>query len=274
MNMIATKDGTQLYYKDWGTGPAVVFSHGWPLCADAWDSQMKFIADQGYRCIAYDRRGHGRSSQPWQGNDYDTFADDLADLVICLALSDVTLVGHSMGGGEIARYVGRHGTSKVSKIVLVSSVTPLMLKTENNPLGLPVSVFDEIRAGVIKDRSQFYQDLSVKFYGNNHHLINKVSQGVLDAFWLRGMAGGLKNQFDCIQAFSETDFTEDLKKIDVPTLIIHGDDDQIVPIEASALSAAKLIKNTKLSVYKGGSHGLADANTDQLNADLLDFLNT
>ena len=273
MNTITTKDGSQLYYKDWGTGPAVIFSHGWPLSADAWDAQMKFIADQGYRCIAHDRRGHGRSTQTWHGNDYDTFADDLADLIMALSLSDVSLVGHSMGCGEIARYVGRHGNSKIAKIVLVSSVTPLMIKTEKNPLGLPISAFDEIRAGVLKDRSQFYQDLSVKFYGNNHNK-NAVSQGVLDAFWLRGMSGGLKNQFDCIQAFSETDFTEDLKKIDVPTLIIHGDDDQIVPFEASALATEKLVKNAKLIVYKDGSHGLADGNTDQLNADILAFLNS
>lgn len=271
MSMINTKDGTPIYYKDWGAGEPVVFSHGWPLNADAWDSQMKFIADKGYRCIAHDRRGHGRSGQPWNGNDYNTFADDLGELLTSLSLNKVVLVGHSMGGGEIARYVGRHGTSKVSKIVLVSSVTPLMLKTANNPTGLPVSVFDEIRENVLKDRSQFYQDLSVKFYGNNHHK-NAVSQGVLDAFWLRGMSGGLKNQFDCIKAFSETDFTEDLKKIDVPTLIIHGDDDQIVPIESSALSTEKMVKNSKLKVYASGSHGLSDANIDQLNADLLAFI--
>ena len=271
MSILNTKDGTQIYYKDWGAGEPVVFSHGWPLNADAWDSQLRFIANQGYRCIAHDRRGHGRSSQPWHGNNYDTFANDLAELITTLSLNKTILVGHSMGGGEIARYVGRYGTSKVSKIVLVSSVTPLMLKTKNNPLGLPISAFDDIRANVLKDRSQFYQDLSVKFYGNNHKK-NAVSQGVLDTFWLRGMSGGLKNQFDCIKAFSETDFTEDLKKIDVPTLIIHGDDDQIVPINASALSAEKLVKNAKLNIYSGGSHGLADANTDKLNADLLAFI--
>ncbi len=271
MHMITTKDGTQLYYKDWGSGAPVVFSHGWPLSSDAWESQMLFLAEHGYRCIAHDRRGHGRSSQPWTGNDMDTYADDLSHLLKTLSLEGVTLIGHSAGGGEIARYIGRHGTAKVAKVVLMSAVTPMMLKTKANPAGLPIEAFDEIRAGVTKDRSQFYTDLPVKFFGANR-TNSKASQGMMDAFWFRGMQGGIKNQLDGIKAFSETDFTEDLKKFDVPTLLIHGDDDQIVPIADSAMLAAKLIQNSTLKVYPGASHGIADTHKDQLNADLLAFL--
>jgi non-heme chloroperoxidase len=273
MSEIAMRDGTQIYYKDWGTGKNVVFSHGWPLSADAWESQMLLLASNGYRCIAHDRRGHGRSSQPWDGNDMDTYADDLSTLLETLNLNGVTLVGHSAGGGEVARYIGRHGTTRVAKIVLLSAVPPLMLQTCDNPGGLPLKAFDAIRAGVAADRSQFYKDLTQPFYGANRPGA-KVSQGVRDAFWLQGMRGGLKNQFDCIKAFSETDFSEDLKKFDVPTLIIHGDDDQIVPIGASALASSKIIKNATLKIYAGGSHGLADTHKDQLNADLLTFLRT
>ena len=271
MSTIRTKDDTQIYYKDWGTGQPIVFSHGWPLNGDAWESQMVCLASSGYRCIAHDRRGHGRTSQPWNGNDMDTYADDLSELIETLNLRGVTLVGHSAGGGEVSRYIGRHGTKRVAKAVLVAAVPPLMLKTHANPGGLPIETFDAIRAGVAADRSQFFKDLIAPFYGANRPGA-KVSQGVCDAFWLRGMQGGLKNQLDCIKAFSETDFTEDLKKFDVPTLIIHGDDDQIVPITASAHAASKLVKNATLKVYRGGSHGLADTHKDQLNADLLAFL--
>ena len=271
MSKITTNDGTQIYYKDWGTGQPVVFSHGWPLSADAWESQMVYLAANGYRCIAHDRRGHGRSSQPWNGNEMDTYADDLSELIKTLDLNGIALVGHSTGGGEVARYLGRHGTKRVAKTVLVAAVTPLMLKTHANPGGLPISTFDAIRAGVAADRSQFFTDLTAAFFGANRPGA-KVSQGVRDAFWFRGMQGGLKNQLDCIEAFSETDFTEDLKKFNVPTLIIHGDDDQIVPIGASAHAAAKLVRNATLKVYPGGSHGLADTHKDELNADLLAFL--
>ena len=271
MSTITTKDSTQIYYKDWGSGQPVVFSHGWPLNADAWESQMVFLSSHGYRCIAHDRRGHGRSSQPWNGNEMDTYADDLAELFEVLDLKDATMIGHSTGGGEVARYIGRHGTSRVSKAVLVSSVPPLMLKTEANPSGLPIDAFDSIRAGVTADRSQFFKDLTTPFYGANRKG-NKVTQGMRDAFWFQGMQGGLKNELDCIKAFSETDFTEDLKKFDVPTLIIHGDDDQIVPIAASAMLSSKLVKNAQLKIYPGGPHGLADTRKDQLNADLLAFL--
>ena len=273
MSKITTKDGTQIYYKDWGTGQPVVFSHGWPLSADAWESQMVFLASKGYRCIAHDRRGHGRSSQPWNGNDMDTYADDLLALIETLNLNGATLVGHSAGGGEVTRYIGRHGTARVAKVVLVGAVPPLMLQTHANPGGLPIKTFDAIRVGVAADRSQFFKDLTTLFYGANRSNA-KISQGVRDAFWFQGMQGGLKNQFDCIRAFSETDFTEDLKKFDVRTLIIHGDDDQIVPIGASAQASSRLVKNATLKVYPGGSHGLADTHKDQLNADLLAFLKT
>jgi non-heme chloroperoxidase len=270
-NVVVTSDSTQIYYKDWGSGPPVVFSHGWPLSADAWEDQMVFLGLHGYRCIAHDRRGHGRSSQPWNGNDMDTYADDLAALVEALDLRDAVHVGHSTGGGEVARYIGRHGTTRVAKAVLIGAVPPLMLKTAANPGGLPMAVFDGIRAGVLADRSQFFNDLTEAFYGANRPGA-KVSQGVRDAFWLQGMQAGFKGVIDCIKAFSETDFTEDLKKIDVPTLIMHGDDDQIVPIAASALLSAKLVKNSTLKVYPGLSHGMCTVNKDQINADLLAFI--
>jgi non-heme chloroperoxidase len=273
MSTITTKDGTEIYYKDWGIGEPVVFSHGWPLSADAWESQMVYLASRGYRCIAHDRRGHGRSSQPWTGNDMDTYADDLSEIIETLALKGATLVGHSAGGGEVARYIGRHGTRRVAKAVLVGAVTPLMLKTAANPGGLAMEAFDKIRAGVAGDRSQFFKDLTAPFFGANRPGA-KVSQGVRDTFWLLGMQGGLKNEFDAVKAFSETDFTGDLAKFDVPTLIIHGDDDQIVPIGASAHASSKLVKHSTLKIYPGGAHGLADTSKDQLNADLLAFLQT
>ena len=270
MSMITTKDGTQIYYKDWGTGQPVVFSHGWPLNADSWEAQMVFLASNGYRCIGHDRRGHGRSSQPWGGNDMDTYADDLATLIDTLDLKDAILVGFSTGGGEVARYIGRHGRTRLAKAALVAAVPPLMLKTEANPGGLPIEVFDNIRAGVIADRSQFFKDITTPFFGANRPGA-KVSQGMRDAFWLQGMQAGHKNVLDCIKAFSETDFTEDLKKFDLPTLILHGDDDQIVPIGASALASSKLVRNATLKVYPGTPHGLTDTHKDQLNADLLAF---
>ncbi|MFA6015371.1 MAG: alpha/beta hydrolase [Gallionellaceae bacterium] len=273
MSSITTQDGTEIYYKDWGTGRAVVFCHGWPLNADAWESQMVFLAANGYRCIAHDRRGHGRSSQPYDGNDMDTYADDLSALIEKLDLTGITLVGHSTGGGEVARYIGRHGTTRVAKAVLLGSVTPLMLKTDTNPDGLAIETFSKIRSGVAADRSQFFKDLTTPFYGANRPGA-KISQGVHDAFWLQGMQGGLKNELDCIEAFSETNFTDDLKKFDVPTLIIHGDDDQIVPIGASALATSKIIKHAILKVYAGAPHGLARTHKAKLNADLLAFLTT
>ncbi|UQA55557.1 alpha/beta fold hydrolase [Polyangium aurulentum] len=271
MPTITTKDGTQIFYKDWGTGIPVVFSHGWPLNSDSWDEQLYFLASNGYRAIAHDRRGHGRSSQTWDGNEMDTYADDLAALLNHLDLKNATLVGFSTGGGEVVRYLARHGSSRVAKAVLVGAVPPLMLKTDANPDGLPIEVFDNIRAGVKADRSQFYKDLTTPFYGANRSE-SKVSQGLRDAFWLAGMQVGLKNAFDCIEAFSETDFTEDLKKIDVRTLIIHGDDDQIVPIGASAHLSSKLIPNAELKVYPGAPHGLTSTHRDQFHADLLVFL--
>ncbi len=270
MSTITTKDGTQIYYKDWGSGQPVVFSHGWPLSADAWEDQMVFLGARGYRCIAHDRRGHGRSSQPWNGNEMDTYADDLAELVEALDLRNALHVGHSTGGGEVARYIVRHGTRRVAKAVLIGAVPPIMLRTPANPGGLPMEAFDQIRAGVLADRSQFFKDLSAPFYGANRPNA-KVSQGLRDSFWLQGMLAGFKGVVDCIRAFSETDFTEDLKKIDVPTLILHGDDDQIVPIGASALLSSKMIRAATLKVYPGAPHGMCSTLKDQVNADLLAF---
>jgi len=270
---MSMRDGTTIYYKDWGAGPPVVFSHGWPLSSDAWEDQMVFLASHGYRVIAHDRRGHGRSGQPWYGNDMDTYADDLATLVERLDLRDATFVGHSTGGGEVARYLGRHGSHRAAKAVLVGAVTPLMLKTPANPGGTPMEAFDTIRAGVAADRAQFFLDLTIPFYGFNRPGA-KVSQGVRELFLLQGMMGSLKSEHDCIKQFSETDFSGDLKKIDVPTLIVHGDDDQIVPIDAAGRAAAKLVRNARLLVYPGAPHGLCTTHKDKLNADLLAFLDT
>lgn len=271
MPRVTTPDGVDIYFKDWGSGQPVVFSHGWPLTADAWDGSARFVAYHGFRAIAHDRRGGGRSGQPWDGNDLDHYADDLAAVIESLDLHDAVLVGHSTGGGEVTRYIGRHGTSRVSKVVLLGAIPPLMLRTEANPEGLPIETFDELRANVVFDRSQFYRDLAYPFYGANREQ-SSVSEGAREAFWLMSMTVGVKGAYDCIQAFSETDLTEDLKKIDVPTLILHGDDDQIVPIQASALNSSTIVPNATLKVYPGAPHGLTGPHEQEFNNDLLEFL--
>ena len=271
MSTITTKDGTQIYYKDWGAGQPIVFSHGWPLSADAFEDQMFYLAQRGYRCIAHDRRGHGRSDQPWHGNDLDTYADDLATLVETLDLKDAIHVGHSTGGGEVARYIGRHGTKRVAKAALIGAIPPLMLKTAANPGGLPIDVFDQLRAAVVADRSQFWKDLSMPFYGYNRPGA-KISEGVRELFWLQSSMAGFPASYFCIKAFSETDLTEDLKRFDVPTLILHGDDDQIVPIQASALLSSKIVKNATLKIYAGAPHGMCTTLKDRVNDELLTFL--
>ena len=271
MPTFRTKDGTDIYYKDWGAGQPIVFSHGWPLSADAWDDQMLFLSSHGYRTIAHDRRGHGRSDQPWNSNDMDTYADDLAELMEKLDVTNAVHVGHSTGGGEVARYIGRHGSKRVAKAVLIGAVPPLMLKTEGNPGGLPIEVFDGLRANFLADRSQFFKELTAPFYGANREG-SKASQGLRDSFWLQGMLGGVKGLYDCIKQFSETDFTADLRKINVPTLIIHGDDDQIVPIADSSMLSAKLVKGANLKIYPGAPHGLCSTHKNQVNEDLLAFI--
>lgn len=271
MSTISTRDGTSIFYKDHGSGQPVVFSHGWPLSADAWDAQMLFLGQHGFRVIAHDRRSHGRSSQTWDGNNMDQYADDLAELLDKLDINDAVLVGHSTGGGEVAHYIGRHGTGRVAKAVLVGAVPPLMLKTENNPGGLPIEVFDGIRKGVAGNRAQFYKDLAIPFYGYNRPGAAR-SEGIRDSFWLQGMMGGHKGQYDCIREFSEVDYTADLKRFDIPTLIVHGDDDQIVPIGASAMMASKIVPDATLKIYEGAPHGLAQTHQDRLNADLLAFI--
>jgi non-heme chloroperoxidase len=271
MGTLTAKDGTSIHYKDWGSGQPVVFSHGWPLSADAWDDQMLFLAEHGFRCIAHDRRGHGRSSQPWNGNDMDTYADDLAALAVALDLRDAIHVGHSTGGGEVVRYVGRHGSRRVAKVVLIGAVPPLMLRTPSNPNGLPMEVFDGIRSAVRADRSQFFKELPTTFYGANRPG-GSLTDGMRDAFWRQGMQAGMKAVVDCIAAFSETDFTADLKRLDVPVLLIHGDDDQIVPIGGSAIRTAALVPGARLLVYEGGDHGICATRKDRVNADLLAFL--
>lgn len=270
MSTLTTKDGARIYYKDWGSGQPIVFSHGWPLSADAWEDQMIFLADRDYRCIAHDRRGHGRSDQPWEGNNMDVYADDLATLIEELDLKDAILVGHSTGGGEVARYIGRHGTKRVAKAVLISAVPPLRMKTSANPGGTPIEAFDQIRAAVLADRSSFWKELAVPFYGFNRPSA-KISQGLIDSFWLQGMLAGHKAVYDCIKAFSETDQTEDLKKFDVPTLILHGDDDQIVPIQDSAMLSSKIIKGAILKVISGAPHGMCSTLKNQINEELLTF---
>ena len=271
MSYVKTSDGAEIFCKDWGSGTLIVFSHGWPLCGDAWDAQMLYLGSRGYRVIAHDRRGHGRSSQPWNGNDMDTYADDLAAVLDHLDIKGAMLVGHSTGGGEVAHYIGRHGTKRVAKAVLIGAVPPIMLKTAANPGGLPLDVFDGIRDGVVKNRSQFYKDLAVPFFGFNREGA-KASQGIIDSFWAQGMLGSIKGQYDCIREFSEVDYTDDLKKIDVPLLLLHGDDDQIVPIDASARRSVEIAPNATLKVYPGSSHGMCVINADQLNQDLLEFL--
>nr|WP_047168325.1 alpha/beta hydrolase [Sphingomonas sp. Y57] len=274
MNTITTKDGTRIFYKDWGprNGQPIIFSHGWPLTADAWDAQLVFFASQGFRAIAHDRRSHGRSDQVWDNNNMDQYADDLAELIEQLDLRDIILVGHSTGGGEVTRYIGRHGTARVAKVGLIGAVPPLMLKTEANPIGLPIEAFDDIRKGTFDNRSQYFKDITIPFYGYNRQGA-VISEGIRDDFWRQGMMGGLKGQLDSIRAFSESDFSEDLAKFDVPTLVLHGSDDQIVPIDASALSTVKIVKHAVLKIYEGADHGLTQTHQDRFNADLLDFIN-